>query len=932
MKQIKTPKKCTLYIFSAVLCLALAVASALAENIDSDFEDGTLQGWSVQTGDATLKVVAPGAQNSNYAMQVAYRLQAENDVIELTGDLSGGLLDYNIIQLWVCGDNSNNLLVIKVTDQSGPWEYALNIDFRGYSRIAVSAEQFSFKGSGTPTNKYVDFGNLQSLSLLIKKDNAATNTEGTLLVDELSPYRGVALIGKVSLANSSNHSGVLVTATSEENHFQTYTDVVGNYSLYLPGGTYSIEASIFGYDSQAREVVVGEYNVPVNFLLEKAEANADLMVYQDFEDEAYIRSLGLIPDLNHVKTGSMSAKWERHDKKNTIRLVGGNWNGYEFLTFWLYSEVANGAGVQVNMYSDNPDTSGPDYYTTSFKIDWVGWKYFSIPLKACVISRNPMGWHQIDFLEFATTGWGWTPNPSSVLYLDSFVLTSVKPGFVSGNITLDGESSKGGIRVELNSASGLTYFTETDATGFYNLERVMPGNYKLKVSKNGYESIMREISVEAVKTTKLDLTLSLLGRLGKPGQFTGDASIAGEVKLSWLAPDLSVGGTLATSYEIYRVNKGEIPGKEVYATVIDPYPALAGNQVQWVDFKVENSEYDYYLIPLDENGNKGTMAGPVGIMAQKDATPPSPVSVFSIDDTIPDSVILTWSAPQTQEYIDTAVAYRIYRSVAGSNKFELVKEIQSLASELSWTDFQLALGAKYEYYLTALDHVGNESPASQWLLAEPHVTYITIAHRPTKLNVAGQALKIEADVITDGESIECKVFYRAAGTTNYSQLTMGQVANGSFEGEINVPGPGEIEYYLQVNNGTRILAYPDVSQGEAPLKVKNVALDNSAVGISSVMAYPNLFSPSSQGEYNRASIEYILGLPADVTISFYNAAGKLVKQEQLGFQEAGKQVYFWDGTDLAGRTVASGPYICQIIAQAENGKANKKALLIVVVR
>lgn len=932
VKQEITSKQSYLYIFITAICLVLLTTVTLAENIFSDFEDGTLQGWRVETGDATLKVVALGAQNTNYAMQVAYRFQTANDVIELTGDFDRGLQGHNIIQFWVSGDSSNNLLVVKVTDKSGTWEYVHPIDFSGYSRVAVSAEQFSYTGSGTPINKYVDFSNLNSLSFLIKRKDATSNVEGTLLIDELSPYHGVALSGKVSLANSTNNSGVLVTATSQENQFYTYTDVAGDYNLYLPSGVYTIEASIFGYDSQSREVTIGEYNVPINFLLEKAEVNASLMVYQDFEDEAYIKSLGLIPAQNHVKTGTMSAKWERHDNRHTIRMVGGNWSGYEYITFWVYSEVANGAGVQVNMYSDNPDTSGPDYYTTSFKIDWVGWKYFSIPLKACVVSRNPIGWHKIDTLEFTTTGWGWTPNPTSVLYLDSFVLTAAKPGSISGNIAVDGEGNKDGVRVEMSSASGLTYFANTDATGFYNLERVMPGDYKLTVTRSGYEPIVREISVEAEKATKLDLTLLLLGRLGKPDQFEGDASIPGEVKLTWLAPDLSAGGTLAHSYEIYRVKKDEIPNTQVYASVIDPYPTLSGNQVQWIDLDVDSVEYDYYIIPVDENGNKGDMAGPVRIAAQKDSDPPSPVQSFMIDDSNPDVVMLTWSAPEAQEYIDQAVAYRVYRSVAGNNKFELVEEIQSLADQNSWTDSQLALGTKYEYYITALDHVGNESSASQTILAEPHVTYISISHRPAKLNLADQALKIIADVTTDGESVECIVFYKAVGASSYNQIIMQQAANGSFEGEIDVSEVGEIEYYFQVNNGTKTLLYPDLMQGEAPFKVKNVALDNSAVGISSALAFPNPFSPSSQGNDAITSIEYILGVAADVTISVHNTAGKLVKQEQLGFQEAGKQVYLWDGTDAAGRAVASGPYLCTITAQIENGIANKKTLLIVVIR
>jgi hypothetical protein len=40
----------------------------------------------------------------------------------------------------------------------------------------------------------------------------------------------------------------------------------------------------------------------------------------------------------------------------------------------MYSEVNNSAAIRLNLYSENDNTTGIDYYTIRFVVDWTGWK------------------------------------------------------------------------------------------------------------------------------------------------------------------------------------------------------------------------------------------------------------------------------------------------------------------------------------------------------------------------------------------------------------------------------------------------------------------------------------------------------------------------------------------------------------------------------
>lgn len=68
---------------------------------------------------------------------------------------------------------------------------------------------------------------------------------------------------------------------------------------------------------------------------------------------------------------------------------------------------------------------------------------------------------------------------------------------------------------------------------------------------------------------------------------------------------------------------------------------------------------------------------------------------------------------------------------------------------------------------------------------------------------------------------------------------------------------------------------------------------------------PNPFNPAT-------TVRFHLGQAADVRLGVYDLAGRLVKNLVAGFLDAGDHQVRWEGTDGAGRSVASGTYFVRL--------------------
>jgi len=83
--------------------------------------------------------------------------------------------------------------------------------------------------------------------------------------------------------------------------------------------------------------------------------------------------------------------------------------------------------------------------------------------------------------------------------------------------------------------------------------------------------------------------------------------------------------------------------------------------------------------------------------------------------------------------------------------------------------------------------------------------------------------------------------------------------------------------------------------------------------------YPNPFNPET-------TIRYEIGNTAHVEITIYNLLGEEIRHLVNEMQTAGRYDVRWDGTDNAGRKLASGVYLGKIKA-GESVRVKKMMLV-----
>lgn len=98
-------------------------------------------------------------------------------------------------------------------------------------------------------------------------------------------------------------------------------------------------------------------------------------------------------------------------------------------------------------------------------------------------------------------------------------------------------------------------------------------------------------------------------------------------------------------------------------------------------------------------------------------------------------------------------------------------------------------------------------------------------------------------------------------------------------------------------------------------------------GVAEVVPYPSPFNPKKE----KVKIKYLLAKDSRVTIKLYDKAGKIVcKLLDNENKSAGTNEQEWDGRNYAGDTLATGAYIIEIIAKAQDGEHRRYTAVAIV--
>ena len=100
-------------------------------------------------------------------------------------------------------------------------------------------------------------------------------------------------------------------------------------------------------------------------------------------------------------------------------------------------------GMQGGRRAPAGGSPGWDYYSRKLALDWAGWKHFRLAKADFGPSRKPIGWHWISYLAVNASGWGETPNPNAVLYLDDIRLVGKDKAVVLGDFEAGADNWSG---------------------------------------------------------------------------------------------------------------------------------------------------------------------------------------------------------------------------------------------------------------------------------------------------------------------------------------------------------------------------------------------------------------------------------------------------------------------------------------------------------
>ncbi|NMA46056.1 MAG: hypothetical protein GX945_05800, partial [Lentisphaerae bacterium] len=124
-----------------------------------------------------------------------------------------------------------------------------------------------------------------------------------------------------------------------------------------------------------------------------------------------------------------SIRWA-HGESTSLEHRGcpSDWTGeHNALDFWLHSEKATNSRFLIYIGSENPETAGIDYYSTTIRLDFTGWRHYQLSLKDLNRSRSPLGFDKITSFRMNATGWNNTPHAEAVVRVGDIRLVYLPP-------------------------------------------------------------------------------------------------------------------------------------------------------------------------------------------------------------------------------------------------------------------------------------------------------------------------------------------------------------------------------------------------------------------------------------------------------------------------------------------------------------------------
>lgn len=212
----------------------------------------------------------------------------------------------------------------------------------------------------------------------------------------------------------------------------------------------------------------------------------------DFSSMSAIVSSGMPASSVYTKSGNFTLKWSGSDLNRNISVPAQqtDFSSCDYLEFYINSTAKTGMNVTIGLISDNPDTVCLDYYYTTIKIDFTGWKFFSLPYKGeksvFAPSSSPIGLNSVSQIRLWSSFGGSKPVEGTELYIDSFYITNKK-----SEVTQEAEDAETYTILNLSvaenvAATGFPASSEQTKSGDVTLKWAEP-NLKKSLNHTGFD-------------------------------------------------------------------------------------------------------------------------------------------------------------------------------------------------------------------------------------------------------------------------------------------------------------------------------------------------------------------------------------------------------------------------------------------------------------
>ena len=431
----------------------------------------------------------------------------------------------------------------------------------------------------------------------------------------LKYYDGAFINGTVTLPDGSPLAGARVTVYDDEEllstqwpgipHGYTYTDAKGHYSILAPFGNVTLRISNGGQDTSG--------NAQTNELLmqtDKRILNDSKILISDNQ------AMRVKEDLNQ------DGVWDY----NIVHNVVVNFSKVQGLAYWDLNgdkKFENGTDepltgmVTLTNSSYNRNQTTPIAANGTFVFDKV------IP------DTYTLDYVPAQGQKFKIAA-GISATPKANVTHD-IILT---PATVKGATVLANRTVVPGVKLNLFDRinNSLSYNITTDVNGTYNLDRVLSGNYTLRVNDPKYSGLSADLNIANGTTTVENITVSatvaVSGIAKMPGgEIPGGAFPVGAllVARNVLTDDLSVNLMVGADGKIYghmapgnySINGKVIEGAETYVFMqtldlqtdtilqVNFQKAYELNGTLFEDFN-NNSKYDPAITPSSSSGSPTT--------------------------------------------------------------------------------------------------------------------------------------------------------------------------------------------------------------------------------------------------------------------------------------------------------------------------------------